>query len=163
MTNAIDGRAMDDATMDDAMDDIDRTAIRQACTELVLKAVACMDFQKPSGLAELFTEGGVLVRPNGQSLQGRDAIREAYAQRPADRITRHMVTNTLVEVDSAESAHGLSYVLLWGGSANDASGPQGRVACGPQVLGEFDDHFVLTAQGWRIARREARFVLHAGG
>jgi uncharacterized protein (TIGR02246 family) len=145
------------------MDDIDRAAIRQACSDLVLNAVACMDFQHPGGLAELFTEDGVLVRPNGQLLQGRDAIRLAYEQRPADRITRHLVTNTRVEVDSAREAHALSYVLLWGGSTADATGPQGRGARGAQVLGEFDDRFVLTAQGWRIARREARFVLHAGG
>jgi len=145
------------------MDAADRMAIRQACSELVLRAVACVDGNDAARLARLFAEDAVLVRPNGAALHGREAIRDAYAQRPADRITRHLVTNTVVEVESPTRARALSYVLLWTGSATDAAGPNGRPAQPRQVVGEFDDRFSFTPDaGWLIQRREARFVLHSG-
>jgi hypothetical protein len=45
-------------------------------------------------------------------LRGPDAIRDAYAGRPADRISRHLVTGTLVEVLSADEARATSLVLV---------------------------------------------------
>lgn len=143
------------------MDTTERLAIEQACRELVLRAARCVDAHDAAGLARLFAADGVLVRPNAQPLQGRDAIQAVYAQRPAERITRHLVTNTLVEVESPASARALSYVLLWSGSTADPDGPQGRRAHGWPLVGEFDDRFVLEAEGWRIGHRDARFVLHA--
>lgn len=145
------------------MDALQRLLIQDACRELVLRAVECTDAHDAAGLAALFTPDGVLSRPGGQALVGRTAIEAAYAQRPRERITRHLVTNTRVVVESAAAATARSHVLLWAGSTEDAEGPQGRPLRGPQLVGEFDDRFELTAAGWRIARREAVFVLHAPG
>ncbi|VVD73663.1 nuclear transport factor 2 family protein [Pandoraea communis] len=131
---------------------------KQACHDLVMRFVACNDRRDPQGLAALFAENGVLVRPNGDTLAGPAAIAAAYADRPADRLTRHLVGNVLIDVTSPTSAIGSSTVLLWSGSAQDTPGPFGRPAQGRQVMGEFEDTFVRTAQGWRIARREARFT-----
>lgn len=131
---------------------------KQACHDLVMRFVACNDRRDPQGLAALFAENGVLVRPNGDTLVGPAAIAAAYADRPADRLTRHLAGNVLIDVTSPTSAIGSSTVLLWSGSAQDTTGPFGRPAQGRQVMGEFEDTFVRTAQGWRIARREARFT-----
>lgn len=144
------------------IDTAERHEIERACRELVLRAASRADAGDAAGLAGLFAVDGVLVRPNAQPLQGRDAIQAAYAQRPADRITRHLVTNTLVEVESSASARAISHVLLWTGSTNDPSGPQGRRAHARQLVGEFEDRFVLEPEGWRIQRRDARFVLYSG-
>jgi uncharacterized protein (TIGR02246 family) len=144
------------------MEALQRLLIEQDCRDLVLRAAAKADANDPGGLADLFAEDAVLARPNAQPLHGREAIRKAYEQRPAERITRHLVTNIVVEVESPTSARALSYVLLWAGSTSDTPGPQGRPAQPRQVVGEFDDRFSLTPQGWRIARREARFLLHSG-
>ena len=138
----------------------DRTA--NACRNLVLRAAALADTGRAAALAALFTPDGVLVRPSGEVLQGRQAIEASYAQRPADRITRHLVTNIVVDVMSETQARALSYVLLWTGSTHSEAGRYGRAAQGPQVVGEFDDRFVLAQDGWRIAQREARFLLHDG-
>ncbi|MBT0962930.1 nuclear transport factor 2 family protein [Denitromonas iodatirespirans] len=132
-----------------------------ACRTLVLRAAARADGGDAEGLAALFAEDGMLVRPDGIRLQGREAIRAAYAARPAERLTRHVVSNTLVEIVSPTEAQACSYVLLWSGSLADPAGPRGRPAHGLPVLGEFDDRFALTPDGWRILHREARFVLHA--
>ncbi len=144
------------------MDDLNRLLIEGACRGLVLDTAAHADAHEPDRLAACFTGDAVLVRPNAQPLQGREAIRLAYAQRPAGRLTRHLVTQTRVAVESAAAARAHSCVLLWSGSQADAAGPQGRPAHPRQVLGEYDDHCVLTPEGWRIARRDARFVLHTG-
>lgn len=143
------------------MDAAERQAIQHACTELVLRAAARADAGDVAGLAQLFAPQGMLSRPNAQPLEGRDAIEAAYAQRPPTRITRHLITNTLVNVESPTQARALSYVLLWAGSADDAAGPHGRPVHGRPMVGEFEDVFSLEPQGWRILRREARFVLHA--
>jgi hypothetical protein len=51
--------------------------------------------------------------------------------------------------------------LLWTAVADDAPGPFGRRAQPRQVLGEFADTLRLCSDGaWRIAHRQARFVLH---
>lgn len=133
---------------------------REACRDLVLRTVACVDAGDATGFADLFVSDGVLVRPNAPPLLGRAAIRDTYSKRPADRMTRHLVTNVLVDLQTPAQARVLSHVTLWAGCTNDAPGPQGRPAQGPQVVGEFEDLLSLTPEGWRIARREARFVLH---
>lgn len=145
------------------MDALQTLLIREACRDLVLRSVECADGHDAAGLAALFTPDGVLRRPGGQPLTGRAAIEAAYAQRPRERLTRHLVTNTLIEVESATSASARSRVLLWAGSTEDADGPQGRPLRGPQLIGEFADRFVLTEEGWRFASRDASFVLHTAG
>jgi shikimate dehydrogenase len=143
------------------MDPLQRLLIEDACRSLVLRAAALADAHDAEGFSALFAADAVLQRPNAAPLAGRDAIRDAYAQRPRSRITRHLVSNTRITVESATQARGHSLVLLWSGSSDDAAGAQGRPARGPALVGEFDDRFVLGPDGWCIARREASFVLHA--
>lgn len=145
------------------MEALQRLLIQDACRELVLRSVERIDTHDAAGLAALFLPDGVLRRPGGAALVGRAAIEQAYAQRPSARITRHLVTNVLVEVESASAAGARSRVLLWAGSTDDADGPQGRPLRGPQLVGEFVDRFALAGDGWRFASREASFVLHAPG
>ncbi|HSV47291.1 MAG TPA: nuclear transport factor 2 family protein [Ramlibacter sp.] len=143
------------------MDNLAHLMIEHACQKLVFEAAARADANDAAGLAALFAQDAVLVRPDSQLLTGREAIQAAYAARPAGRITRHLVTNVRVEVASPTAASAVSYVLLAAGSESDASGPQGRPM--PRlVVGEFHDRFSLIDGDWRIARREARFLLHTG-
>lgn len=144
----------------DTMDALQRLLIEDACRSLVLRAATLADAHEAESFSALFAADAVLQRPNAAPLAGREAIREAYAQRPRSRITRHLVTNTRITVESATLARGHSLVLLWAGSSEDAVGAQGRPAKGPALVGEFDDRFLLGPDGWCIARREASFVLH---
>ncbi|VVE05861.1 nuclear transport factor 2 family protein [Pandoraea pneumonica] len=137
---------------------LDAMLAKQACQDLVMRFAACNDRRDPQGLAALFAENGVLVRPGAAPLVGPAAIAAAYADRPAERMTRHLMGNVLIDVTSPTGAIGSSTVLLWSGSTQASPGPFGRPAQGRQVMGEFEDTFVKTAQGWRIARREARFT-----
>jgi uncharacterized protein (TIGR02246 family) len=141
------------------MSTLETLLAQQACRDLVMRAAACTDSQDHDGFAALFAPDGELVRPGAQPLVGREAIVASYRARPADRLTRHLVTNTLVTLQSTTQARATSVVLLWSGSVADAAGLFGRPAQARQVVGEFDDEFVRGDEGWRIARRVASFVL----
>lgn len=132
----------------------------QACRDLVVQAARAVDGQDYPAFAALFTQNGVLLRPGAEPLQGHEAIIAAYSQRPAERITRHLVTDSLISVQSDHQAMVHSSVLLWSGRRSDASGAFGRPADARQVVGEFEDICTLTAVGWRIARRDSRFLLY---
>jgi hypothetical protein len=142
------------------MNELESLLIERACSRLVLLAAEHADQHQAAEFATLFVSDAVLCRPNAEPLRGREAIHAAYAQRPADRITRHVIANSRVEVLSATEARATSLVLLWAGSMEDEPGPRGRPARSGQVLGEFDDRFTLTAEGWRIVSRQASFLLH---
>ncbi|PTT77452.1 hypothetical protein DBR42_25145 [Pelomonas sp. HMWF004] len=143
---------------------IDDLALLQAeagCRRTVLRSAHCIDAPDPAGLAALFTEGGELHRPSADAVQGRAAIEAVYRSRPAERLTRHLVVSTLVELQAPDQARALSRVLLWVGDQNDAPGAQGRPRRGAPLLGRFDDRLRRQPDGlWLIEHREARFELH---
>ena len=74
-----------------------------ACREVIEQSVRHVDNGDAEAFSRLFTDDAVLVRPSGAALHGRAAIRQSYAARPAQRITRHLVTGTVVEVAQDES------------------------------------------------------------
>jgi len=120
--------------------------IERACERLVLDFAYFSDHRDYESLGSLFTESGVMIRPSGARLEGRNAIMAAYKATPADRITRHICTNIRITVDSADQARGTTYATVYSNSAT------------PKV-GEFEDKFERTSEGWRIAIRSARFVI----
>lgn len=136
------------------------TDAEHACAQLVLRAAALADAQRPDELAALFTTDAHLLRPGGQALVGRAAIAQAYRERPAHRLTVHLVCGTLFDTVGPLKAAATSHVLLWVGDARSPEGPQGRAAEARQVVGRFIDRFVRLPEGWRSAKREACFDLH---
>ena len=91
---------------------VKRLVAEQACRDLVLRAATLTDAQDHEGFAALVAGDGVLVRPGAQPLQGHDAIIESYRARPAERITRHLISNTQVMLESDTTAYASSCVLL---------------------------------------------------
>ena len=138
---------------------LEELQLRATCSALIVRAASHADQHNARGLADLFAENGTLTRPGGQPLQGREAIYQAYAQRPPERMTRHLVTNTEFEFLSATEVRAVSYVLVIGGSALDADSAKGRLANSCQ-MGELRDLLTLGAHGWQIQQRDAHFVLY---
>lgn len=133
---------------------------QQACRDLVLAAAEAVDGRDFLALAAMFEPKGVLVRPDGVELSGRDAIVAAYAARDPDRLTRHLICNQRTSVDlAAGTARATCTVLLWSGRHSDAATLRGRPADPVQQVGEIRDLLVRTPDGWRIGRREAWFTL----
>jgi ketosteroid isomerase-like protein len=142
---------------------LQRLIAERACRDTVLAAADAVDHQDYAALVALFSADGTLVRPDGTVLQGRDAIHAAYAARGAERLTRHLVCNHVVQIDAAGTAcESRCTILLWSGRRTDPETPKGRPADAMQQVGEISDRMVLTPEGWRIQRRVARFTFHAG-
>ena len=128
------------------MTDDERRAIEADCARLIalyanLNDAACWD-----EVAALYAEQGVMTRPTAPDapIVGRDAILAAFRSRPP-RTTRHVCSNVVIEVDSADEARGTSAMLLFTG----APAP---------LVGSFHDRFVRTAEGWRFAARHGTLL-----
>lgn len=144
------------------MDDraVERLLVQQACQDIVIATARAVDAQDPAALASLFTPDGTLVRPDGQAVQGREAIAQVYAARDPDRMTRHLLSNFRVEPMGPDAARASCSVLLWTSRHSAEGGPRGRPADAAQLLGEFADELVRTPEGWRIRHRRASFLMH---
>ncbi|MDA7416293.1 nuclear transport factor 2 family protein [Xenophilus arseniciresistens] len=143
---------------------LDTWIAKLACRELIETSVQHVDDGNASAFAALFAPDAVLVRPNGSLLEGRAAIEAAYAQRPATRLTRHLVSNVVVTLTDDTHAHARSYVLLWSSDLTEADPVYGRRADARQLVGEFEDQLSRGADGqWQLQRRAARFVLQHPG
>jgi uncharacterized protein (TIGR02246 family) len=140
---------------------LERHVAESACRDAVRRAALKLDANDLDGFASLFTPDAVVIRPGKEPLRGVDALIESYRARPASHMTRHLVAGSVIDLRAPDEAHAISNVLLWTGSADDSAGPFGRRAQSRQVVGEFEDTLRLCSDGqWRIAHRQARFVLH---
>lgn len=122
--------------------------IERACERVVIDSARFNDERQWAALAGLYTPSGVVVRPNGQRLEGRQAIEAAYAAGSPDRVTRHLCTNLRVDVDGPDAAHATTTVLIVSGTHAGDQDVTYRV-------GEFADRFERTGDGWKIAERQA--------
>jgi hypothetical protein len=66
-----------------------------------------------------------------------------------------------VTVESADRARGLTYAVVYSATAGRPPEAHFGIKADPrQLIGEFEDEYVRTEEGWRIASRRARFVMH---
>ncbi len=143
----------------DSLDPLERLLAEKACRDLVLAAARAEDAQDYRALAGLFADDGELVRPGGEPLRGPQAVFESYAAKDPQRLTQHLVTNHEVEVLSATTARSYCRVILWASRREEPLTARGRRADATEQVGEIDDELTLTPEGWRIARRSARFTM----
>jgi ketosteroid isomerase-like protein len=126
------------------------TDIRQACADVASRFFRCLDRRQYDELASLFASGGTWVR-QGAELRGRDAIVAALAQRPATLVTRHLLSNVWVDIESPETAHVHYDVSVY---ARTEAGPPRH----SQILSGVD-RFIRVGDAWRIDRKEAQPAL----
>ncbi len=131
------------------MTDSDRMLIEHACARLVAAYGYFNDERNFDALADLFADDAMLYRPAApdQPIGGREAILGSFASRPASRITFHVCTDVLIDVDDATHATGRSRILLLSGGA------------AAPVPGMFRDRFILTDTGWKFAERRGTLSL----
>jgi uncharacterized protein (TIGR02246 family) len=140
---------------------LERHIAESACRDVIRRAAMRLDANDLDGFASLFTADAVVSRPGKEPLRGVEALLESYRARPPSHMTRHLVAGSVVDLRAPDEAHAISNVLLWTAVADEVPGPFGRRAHSRQVLGEFEDILRLCSDGsWRIAHRQARFVLH---
>jgi 3-phenylpropionate/cinnamic acid dioxygenase small subunit len=131
-----------------------RLGIEHACQRLSIAYANLADSRRYDDFAELFAEGAVL--DTGVPLHSKAEIRRAMSKRPDRLRSRHVMTNILIDVIDETHASGVSYLTLFRhiGDGSTADLPVNSTL--PAGVGHYEDDFVLTEQGWKIARR----VLH---
>ncbi len=128
--------------------------IKRACENLVMDYARHRDQAQGAALAQLFTEDAELS-VNGETFIGRKALLTRFAA-PATQRFRHMMSNVHITVTGHKQAIGVSYALIFVGPI-DKHNPDAPITVSNFVaMGEYQDTFVLTDAGWRIASR--RFV-----
>lgn len=136
-----------------ALEDDERAAIERACTQVSLAYALAVDSRDYDGFAALFTEDAVLDLGSARHV-GRATIRAAMDQRPEDLVSRHVVSNILIEAESADEAQGVTYLTLYRGHS-DGGPVEGKIA--PAAVGHYRDRFRRTDEGWKLAERRLAF------
>ncbi|MFM0284489.1 nuclear transport factor 2 family protein [Paraburkholderia sediminicola] len=126
-----------------------------ALTLLVNRFFVCLDDRRYADLAGLFAASGVWHR-QGVALEGPEKICEALQTRPVSLTTRHLVTNVVPVVESADMAQAAMYVTVFADDGPQATGPLPMAL--PLQIGDYRARFVLRDE-WRIAelRGESTF------
>ena len=103
----------------------------------------------PDQVAPLFAPDGVWYSDSQGGIAGQDAIRRVWGSFSRTMpFGYHVITNPKIEVDG-DTGRGAWHLMFRG---IDAAGTEVWAA------GIYDDEFVRTDQGWRIARVQARIV-----
>jgi SnoaL-like domain len=143
--------------------DLEVLVIERACERLIHEFFEAIDLRNDVHLEHLFTTDATYARPIEPNtiMSGRDTIVKAFIARPGGRVSRHIVSNLRITVESRDRARGTSRVVLIAGPDQPAAHPQfGFKADARQLVGEFDDEFVKTPEGWRFSSRRGRVILH---
>jgi hypothetical protein len=145
------------------MPDAETLAIERACEKLVSEFAERVDAQDFTGLRALFAADASFARPTDPDtlIHGIDNIVNSYLARPRARITQHLCCNVRIFAQPPDRATGSCRVLLYTADANAPETPdKGRKTTSSQLIGVFEDRFVLTTEGWRFAERRGRLVMH---
>ena len=104
-------------------------------------------------MAALYTEDARFARPSqpGVFIEGREAILESFLARPA-RAPRHVIANTVVDVEDANHARAFSVIVLYQGDVAEP-GELPTMSANSPLVGTFTDRLVRTVEGWRFAER----------
>jgi hypothetical protein len=133
--------------------------IHHACEQVFLQVAHLTDHGPQQDIADLFEEDGQLDR-EGTLICGRADLKASYAKRPPELMTRHLVSNFVARPLSATETMCTAYATVYRFRGAPGTRPEPPVTCaGPESIVEYSDHFVLTAQGWRIRRRTMRTVI----
>ncbi|MBW2279756.1 MAG: nuclear transport factor 2 family protein [Deltaproteobacteria bacterium] len=128
--------------------------IQAACERLSILYARMADWKQYDLLPEVFTEDASL--DVGGRLDGIEKIAKGMSRRPETLRSRHVLTNIFVQVVDADHARGTSYLSLYRHVGEESLEPGAVELAGPAAVGEYEDEFRRTGDGWRISSR----VLH---
>jgi len=150
--------------MTDTLTVTERLEIERACERLVYAYARSLDLGDMSGAADFFAEQGSMARPMmpDQVISGREAIRASLLTRPKSLLTKHLASNVMIDVESRDSARGISYLTMIATTPAGGAAPP-FLSAGPIYFGEFKDRFVREAGVWRFLERRGSIQLKFQG
>jgi hypothetical protein len=123
-------------------------------------ACEAVDAQDYSRLREIFAGDVIFARPTDPSnpIHGVENVIANFQSRPRNRLTQHFVMNIRVCVESPTTASGSCRILLYMSDASEPETVEGRQAVPKQIIGVYQDRYLCTNDGWRIAERLGKTV-----
>src|SRR5262249_52436616 len=114
------------------LSDIERVLIERDCVALSNSYGHAIDFSDPELMASLFAADGLWL-PSGGSARGPKAIRD-YVAKQVGRpyVTRHVLTNTRIEVIDRDHAKGTAYLTMY---RYDPAHPESIKTLSPALVG----------------------------
>lgn len=149
--------------MPETLTSAERIEIERACERIVYAYSRALDLGDLSGAADFFAENGSMARPMApdQVIHGREVIRASLLTRPKTLLTKHLATNVMIDVESHDSAHGISYLTMIATTPGDSQPP--FVSQGPVYFGEFQDRYVRENGVWKILERRGSIQMKFSG
>jgi hypothetical protein len=150
--------------MPESLSAAERIEIERACERLVYVYSRALDLGDMSAAADCFAENGSMARPMMPDavIQGRETIRASLLTRPKTLLTKHLATNVMIDVESRDSASGLSYLTMIS-TTPPADGKPPYVSQGPLYFGEFKDKFVRENGEWKFLERRGSIQMKFSG
>jgi hypothetical protein len=150
--------------MPESLSAAERIEIERACERLVYVYSRALDLGDMSAAADCFAENGSMSRPMMPDavIQGRETIRASLLTRPKTLLTKHLATNVMIDVESRDSASGLSYLTMIS-TTPPADGKPPYVSQGPLWFGEFRDRFVRENGEWKFLERRGSIQMKFSG
>ncbi|MBX5461829.1 MAG: nuclear transport factor 2 family protein [Steroidobacteraceae bacterium] len=149
--------------MPDALSAAERIEIERACERIVYEYSRALDLGDMNAAADCFAEHGSLTRPMApdQVIQGREAIRASLLTRPKTLLTKHLATNVMIDVESRDSARGISYLTMIAATPPPGGTPP-FPAQGPLYFAEFKDRYIRENGVWKILERRGSIQIKLG-
>jgi hypothetical protein len=150
--------------MPESLSAAERIEIERACERLVYDYSRALELGDMSAAADCFAQNGSMARPMMPDavIQGRETIRASLLTRPKTLLTKHLATNVMIDVESRDSASGLSYLTMISTTPPaDAKPPY--VSQGPLWFGEFKDKFVRENGVWKFLERRGSIQMKFSG
>lgn len=135
----------------------DKLRCERECTRLCNDFAWTVDQRDYDAFVELFAEDGAFERA-GQRSVGHAAIRQFLDARPADRITRHIVSNIRVDLTGPATAAGTCSALMYQATHESAAAPTQPLHVSAPVVVDYVDDYLLTNRGWKFACRRTALV-----
>ncbi|WP_431284803.1 nuclear transport factor 2 family protein [Humitalea sp. 24SJ18S-53] len=129
-----------------------RAALVTTCQQAVLRFFSALDGGRWDEVAGSLAEDGVWHR-QGKALRGPDAVRAAMADRPAGRVTAHLVQNLVIELDGERAATARFMALTFrhdGGTPAPIGLPLSIAAYADRMRRDGDTWLVVERRGIRV-------------
>jgi hypothetical protein len=150
--------------MPEVLSAAERIEIERACERLVYDYSRALDLGDMSGAANFFAENGSMARPMApnQVIEGRETIRASLLTRPKTLLTKHLATNVMIDVETRDTARGISYLTMVATTPPGEATPP-FVSQGPIYFGEFRDRFVREQGVWKFLERRGLIQMKFAG
>lgn len=130
------------------MTTIETMLAEHQCERLIKRFAVLNDENAYEEMVGMFAENGRFARPSQPEdiITGREAILAAFKARPL-RVSRHFISNILVQLQDDNHASAISYVLLYtAATGSNESNP-------PYLIGRFKDRLEQIDGQWLFTER----------